>query len=148
MIYRKQSGTYTIRREWADHTQKMAVRDILQRPPLSLKVNEWDMDPAMRSADQDAGIDKLGETPDGETLTIGMSCAPLRKRMRRSPSRRSISLRSCRPMSRTRYLMERRSKGLGILEGSSATAAPTSLNKVAESLPDFLGRASAWSLSG
>src|SRR5262249_26193883 len=41
--------------------------------------------------------------------------------MRKSPSRRSISLKSCRLIKPTRYLIVRTSKGLGILEVSSVT---------------------------
>src|SRR5262245_10203716 len=40
-------------------------------------------------------------------------CGPRRRRIRSSPSRRSISVRSCRPMRRTRYLIVLTSKGMG-----------------------------------
>src|SRR5205814_2139915 len=64
-----------------------------------------------------AGIGAAG----GERTT---SRAPRRSRIRKSPSRKSISLRSCWLISPTRYLIVRTSKGLGLFEASSATTSP------------------------
>src|SRR5947209_1839829 len=62
-----------------------------------------------------------GAAGGGETRT---SRAPRRSRIRKSPSRKSISFRSCWLISPTRYLIVRTSKGLGLFEASSATVAP------------------------
>src|SRR5262245_15385057 len=53
-----------------------------------------------------------------------MPDGPRRNRMRRSPSRRSISLKSCRVIRATRFLIVLRSKGRELSDASLATTFP------------------------
>src|SRR5438132_13493995 len=65
-----------------------------------------------------------GATAAGAGVNVIVSLGPRRKRMRSSPSRKSISVRSCRPMSATKSLIVRMSNGPGTLDDSFATTTP------------------------
>src|SRR6266851_295319 len=66
----------------------------------------------------------VGAIAAGAALPDIVSFGPRRKRMRNSPSRKSISVKSCRPISATNSLMVRMSKGPGVFEVSLATTPP------------------------
>src|SRR5262245_60433334 len=55
------------------------------------------------------------------STAVAIACVPRRRRTRLSPSRRSISLRSCSVIRATSALTVRTSKGAGSFEESSAT---------------------------
>src|SRR6267378_8276425 len=71
----------------------------------------------------EAGVE-AGTIAAGVGLSIIVSLGPRRKRIRSSPSRRSTSVKSCRPISATNSLIVRMSKGLGTFDGSLATRTP------------------------
>src|SRR5260370_20407844 len=83
--------------------------------------------PAVGAADGEAV--EAATIVAGVGLSVIVSLGPRRKRIRSSPSRKSTSVRACRPISATNSLIVRMSKGLGTFDGSLATTTPNTKNQ-------------------